>query len=58
MPKKINIMDPADDPDAGLDKVMHTNWTHGNVDIKILTKRSLDKADVGVISTHRPFKTG
>ena len=37
----------------GLDKLMHTTWTHGNVDIKILIKRSLDKADVDVISTHR-----
>ena len=32
---------------------MPTTWTHCNVDIKILTKRSLDKADVDVISTHR-----
>ena len=36
----------------GLDKVMATAWTHCNVDIKILTKQSLDKADVDVISTH------
>ena len=33
---------------------MPTTWTHCNVDIKILTKRSLDKADVEVISTHHP----
>ena len=31
---------------------MHTTWTHHNVDIKILTKRSLDKADVDAKSTH------
>ena len=29
---------------------MHTTWTHCNVDIKILTKRSLDKADVDAIN--------
>ena len=32
--------------------VMPTTWTHCNMDIKILTKRSLDKADVDLISTH------
>ena len=31
---------------------MPTTWTHCNVDIKILTKLSVDKADVDVISTH------
>ena len=34
---------------------MHTTWTHCNEDIKILTKWSLDKADVDVISTHCQF---
>ena len=33
-------------------KAGHTTWTHCKVDIKILTKRSLDKADVDAKSTH------
>ena len=37
---------------ARVDAQSRKCWTHCNVDIKILTKLSVDKAEMDIISTH------